>query len=820
VRRRQRSLGLKLERLESRMVLSTVTWTGLAAGSNPNWSAANNWSPKLPAATDDLVFPTVTGSALTSNNDLTAGTGFNSLTISGSGYSIGGHGIALTATLEASQSAGSSTVNLPVDFGGNPGVVKVDTAGAVLVQGGIVNGTGGLNKQGAGELDLTAANTYTGATTVNAGVLHVDGSLTGTVTTSAGATLGGVGTVGSISTTNGILSPGDATPGILTDTGDLTLTSSSTYKVTLNSDTVFSQTQAGGAISLGGATLSLSLGFTPTGTDQFTILKNNGSGSITGTFAGLAEGAIVTASGEQFKLTYKGGAGHDVVLTHLVDTTTTLSPVTITPVFGQAVALTATVTANTAGLGTPTGSMDFKSGTTDLGSATVSSAGVATLNTTSLPTGADSITAVYSGDPTFAGSTSPAIAVTVGQAATRTTLSTSPNPSVASQQVTVTATVAALSPGSGIPTGSVEFFNGSTDLGPGTLSGGVATLRTSSLPVRSNTITAVYSGDANFTTSTTTPGVTQQVNLGNVTVRVSIPNTNPFGLSPVALSATVAASTSGTGVPAPTGSVSFFDLHGTNLGSASLTNGTASLTVSSLPIGSESITAVYGGDSNYGKVTSPAVAMVVGNRAELFVNQVFLDVFGAPAGYGENYWVALFNGGVAPKQVASLIVNSQPSKSAAVNNAYVTYLGRPATTAESIRVLAVANPSLIALDATLLGSREFYVIQGGGTTQGFLTALGHAWFGPQFSFAPKVRDRLTRQLVHGTSRREVALGVITSPSGITTEVNNLVEGILGRPATRQEINRFGPIIKRGQIGPVAVSLFGSREFLNKYVSII
>ena len=820
-RRRQRSLGLKLERLESRMVLSQVTWTGADAATNDKWSDANNWQGHVvPAATDDLTFPTVTGSALTSNNDLTAGTSFDSLTISGSGYTIGGNGIALTGLLQASQSSGSSTVNLPVDFGGNAGLAQVNTAGAILVLGGIVSGTGGVTKQGSGELDLTAANNYTGTTTVSAGVLHVDGSVGGLVAVGSGATLGGVGTVGSITTTKATLTPGDATPATLTDTGALTLDSGSTYTVTLNSDSVFSQMQVAGAINLAGATLSLALGssFTPTGTDQFTIIKNTGSAPITGTFAGLAEGGIVKTGTEQFKISYKGGAGNDVVLTHLVDTTTTLSPVTISPIFGQSVALTATVTANASGFGTFSGSVDFKSSTTDLGSAPVNASGVATLNTTSLSTGPNSITAVYSGDPTFASSTSTAIGVGVGQASSMTTLSTSPNPSLASQQVTVTANVVAVSPGSGIPTGSVEFFNGATDLGPGTLSGGVATLRTSSLPVGSNTITAVYSGDTNFTKSTAA-GITQKVSLGNVTVTVSIPNTNPFGLTPVALSATVAAGTAA-GTPTPTGSVTFFDIHGTKLGSGTLTNGTASLTVPLLPIGPESIKAVYSGDANYSGATSPTVPLVVGSRAELFVNQVFLDVFGGPAGYGENYWVALFNGGVPPKQIASLIVGSQPAKAAAVNNAYMSYLGRPATKAEQVRAIAVPNPSLIALDASLLGSREFYKTRAGGTTQGFLAALGHAWFGAGFSFSPRVQARLTHQLKHGVSRRQVALGVITSPSGIHTEVNNLVEGILQRPATRKEVNRFGPIIKRGQVSPVAVSLFGSREFIKKFVNII
>jgi len=711
-------------------------------------------------------------------------------------------------------------VNLPVDFGTAQGMVQVTDAGSILVLGGILSGSGGLFQQGSGELDLSAANTYTGTTTVSAGTLHVDGSVAGLVALSSGTTLGGVGTVGSISTSSATLNPGDTTPGTLTDTGALTLDSGSTYDVTLNSDTVFSQMKVGGAINLGSAKLNLSLGsgFTPTGNDQFTIIQNTSSTPITGTFAGLAEGAIVTASGEQFRISYKGGAGHDVVLTHLVDTTTVVSPVSATPVFGQSVALTATVTANTSGLGTPGGSVEFLSGTTDLGSANLNSAGVATLNTTNLTTGANSITAVYSGNSTFASSTSTAVSVTVAQASTTTSLTTSPNPALAGQQVALTAKVVPVSPGAGIPTGSVEFFNGTTDLGPGTLSGGVATLYTSSLPVGSDTITADYSGDTNFTASKA-PGVTQQVNLGSVTVTVSPSSTTPFGLTPVTLNATVAAPTT-PGAPAPTGSVTFFDIHGTNLGSATLTSGTASLTVPSLPIGPEAITAVYSGDSNYQGVSSPAVAMVVGSQPELFVNQIYLDVFGAPAGYGEAYWVALYNAGVTRTHLASLIVNSQAAKVAAVNDAYLNYLGQPATQAEELRVVTKPNPSLIALNATLLGSRAFYRTRAGGTTQGFLTALGHAVYGAGFSFTPKVRASLTRQLAHGTSRRQVALEVITSPSGLSTEVNNLVEGILHRPATRKEVARFSPIIARGQIGPVAIALFGSREFYNKFVNII
>ncbi|WP_240510037.1 Ig-like domain-containing protein, partial [Streptomyces malaysiense] len=80
------------------------------------------------------------------------------------------------------------------------------------------------------------------------------------------------------------------------------------------------------------------------------------------------------------------------------------------------------------------------------------------------------------------------------QAATTTGLTSAPDPSVFGEAKTLTATVAAVPPGSGTPTGSVDFFDGATLLGTGTLSGGTATLTTSALSVGTHLLTAVYSG--------------------------------------------------------------------------------------------------------------------------------------------------------------------------------------------------------------------------------------------------------------------------------------------------------------------------------------
>ena len=88
-RSRRAVLGLGLERLEERVVLSTSNWSGVdaIATGNDNWSDAGNWDV-APTTGSDLVFPTgLTGAALTSNDDISGGS-FGSLTIADTGYTI------------------------------------------------------------------------------------------------------------------------------------------------------------------------------------------------------------------------------------------------------------------------------------------------------------------------------------------------------------------------------------------------------------------------------------------------------------------------------------------------------------------------------------------------------------------------------------------------------------------------------------------------------------------------------------------------------------------------------------------------------------
>jgi hypothetical protein len=118
-----------------------------------------------------------------------------------------------------------------------------------------------------------------------------------------------------------------------------------------------------------------------------------------------------------------------------------------------------------------------------------------------LAAGSNSITATYSGDTNFATSTAPAVTVTVAQQSTTTTLTVSnPNPAPF-ETVTLTATVAAVSSGTGIPTGTVEFLANGSSVGTSTVTAGQATLSVV-LPIGVDSVTAQYSGNTNFATST------------------------------------------------------------------------------------------------------------------------------------------------------------------------------------------------------------------------------------------------------------------------------------------------------------------------------
>ena len=283
-------------------------------------------------------------------------------------------------------------------------------------------------------------------------------------------------------------------------------------------------------------------------------------------------------------------------------TTTQLASSANPSVFGQAVAFTVTVTANAPGSGIPAGSVTFMDGSTTIDTGTLNSAGQATFGSSALSVGSHSITAVYSGDPNFIGSTSTALGQTVNKDGSTAAISSSASPSVLNQSISFTVTVSAAAPGSGTPTGTVQFSIDGSHFGSAVaLAGGSATSGSiSTLKLGNHTITASYSGDGNFTASTA-PSFTQVVNKDNTTTNLVVTvNPSVYGQS-ISFTASVAAVAPGTGTP--TGSVTFSD-GTTTLKTVTLTAGAATYTSTKLATGPHSITATYNGNSTFATSTS------------------------------------------------------------------------------------------------------------------------------------------------------------------------------------------------------------------------
>jgi autotransporter-associated beta strand protein len=432
----------------------------------------------------------------------------------------------------------TDTLNGTITLAGDP-TFDIASNGSLTVNGAI-GGSFGLAKSSAGQLILTATSTYTGITTVTGGTLEVDGDISASseVDVNAGGTLGGSGTVGVVVSTGGTVAPADA-PNILT-TGGFSLDSNSTYAVQLDGSspggaTGYDQVVASGAVSLGGAVLNATLGgsYTPTPGDQLTIIKNNSGSAVSGTFDGLAEGALFILGSFPFRVTYVGGlSGHDVVLTALEPTTTTVTGTQNAPVFGQSITFTAVVSA---GAGTPTGTVTFEDDGTPLANGTVNVSTIggqqeALYTISTLAVGDHIITAVYNPTGAFESSTgtlnpNPLV---VGPVSTTTQVSSSSSPTSTYGQ-SVTFTVLVTSATNLVPAGSVNFFDGDPnsggiELGSNAINNlGIATLSTSGLHVSGSphSIIAVYvpdgSGDFLASSSSGSPFV-QTVNPAPLTI--------------------------------------------------------------------------------------------------------------------------------------------------------------------------------------------------------------------------------------------------------------------------------------------------------------
>ncbi|MBO0950849.1 cellulose binding domain-containing protein [Fibrella forsythiae] len=325
-------------------IQAAMDWSGLQGGINlvQGTIELHNTTNSLTDANNVLLPPT----RLTMGTDATAVLVYNGANLYANKQTIG----ALDGTSDAyimsrsNLTNGASILAVGVDnqdgtfdgtIGSGPTADAVDKGrvnlekvgtGTQTITGSIKNGTTTIGGTpfyssvtvNSGKLVLTGANEYQGATTVNSGTLVVNGSLASPVSVTGGTLAGAGRTSGSVTIGSGAFITPGISVGMFTTSAPLLLASGATYQLELTSSNNTMDKIVANGVSLEGASLMISdlgnAGSLPVGT-SYVIIDNTSNTPVSGTFAGLAEGSILTVGSIRFQLTYQGGTGNDVALT-------------------------------------------------------------------------------------------------------------------------------------------------------------------------------------------------------------------------------------------------------------------------------------------------------------------------------------------------------------------------------------------------------------------------------------------------------------------------------------------------------------------------
>jgi RHS repeat-associated protein len=348
------------------------------------------------------------------------------------------------------------------------------------------------------------------------------------------------------------------------------------------------------------------VGYTPSGNltfmDGSTVLGTSSLSGTGNTRSALYASNALAGGSHSMTAVYAGDANNasssSAALAQTVNpaqSSTTLASSLNPSSYGQNLTLTASVTGNN-----PSGNLTFMDGSTVLGTLTLN-AGLAIFSSSSLVAGTHTLKAVYNGDIVNAASTSVVLIQTINKIATSTMLnSTSPNPSIVGQSITLTTSVTGIN-----PSGTVTFRDGTTTLGIGTLNAGMVVLSTDKLSVGSHNLSAIYSGDANNATSISTVLMRDINQTASSTTLNATPNPASLGQN-----VTLIARINGYN---PSGNLTFMD-GSTVLGTVGVQGAAATLSLNSLIQGNHGFTAVYNGDINNLTSSSTVVNLTVTPR--------------------------------------------------------------------------------------------------------------------------------------------------------------------------------------------------------------
>ncbi|MDE1156648.1 MAG: Ig-like domain repeat protein [Acidobacteriaceae bacterium] len=337
------------------------------------------------------------------------------------------------------------------------------------------------------------------------------------------------------------------------------------------------------------ATQSLAVGASSSVATLTTVALTPGSHSITAKYLGDTDNDVSTSAAV-------------LVTVNQLTTATTLTADVNPANAGAAVTFTAQVssTQSNANAGGISGSVLFKDAGVTIGTGVLDSNGRATFQTSTLSVASHAITATYEGNTNYDTSTSSAVSEVIRQTNSTTVLAVS-GTGLAGKALSLTASVTSAT---GIPTGTVNFMDGSTVVGTGTLDAkGSATASTSTLTVGTHSLTAVYAGSSSYSTSTS-EAFSQVIVLATPSLTLG----GPTGSVNVGTSAVFTATIASPGLT-PTGTLTLLD--GSTVVSSQTVASTNTFSLTSLGVGTHLMSVKYAGDSYNAAASSNTVTVVV-----------------------------------------------------------------------------------------------------------------------------------------------------------------------------------------------------------------
>lgn len=304
---------------------AVATWVG--TGSSNNFSDAANWGGTVPANGDDIVFSAAAFPARGAPVNDMVSLVVNAINIY-EAYNITGN--AITCNSINDNNATSATIAMPLTTPGTSAItVTVTTAGATLNLNGLITGAGPVTYGGPGikRLNPTGVSTLTGLTSLTLGTLRILGSqasspitvTVGTLVLVNNCTVNNVSVAGGSTSTLSCVEPASALATHGTS-ASLSVTGGSTFQVVSKGATtaLYSNITASAVTLTGGMLTVDTSAYIPFVGAVMRIIDNTSGSPVTGTFAGLVEGATVTSTtnaGSTFIISYVGGTGNDVTLT-------------------------------------------------------------------------------------------------------------------------------------------------------------------------------------------------------------------------------------------------------------------------------------------------------------------------------------------------------------------------------------------------------------------------------------------------------------------------------------------------------------------------